>query len=114
MHASSSYSFGVAPVFRAIAVHELGHRHAWPFAEASGARKAFRHTADHSITSTAQTAQRCSKHTAQSSVCAAIRQQADAALSDATAVIVVDHGSRREASNEMLFDFVEMYRYCLT
>lgn len=30
---------------------------------------------------------------------------------DTTAVIVVDHGSRREASNEMLFDFVRMYRY---
>lgn len=31
---------------------------------------------------------------------------------DVTAVIVVDHGSRREASNKMLFDFVDMYRYC--
>lgn len=31
---------------------------------------------------------------------------------DMTAVIVVDHGSRREASNKMLFDFVDMYRYC--
>ena len=28
-----------------------------------------------------------------------------------TAVIIVDHGSRREASNEMLVEFVDMYRY---
>lgn len=28
-----------------------------------------------------------------------------------TAVIIVDHGSRRGASNEMLVEFVDMYRY---
>lgn len=29
---------------------------------------------------------------------------------EATAVVIVDHGSRREASNRMLQEFVDLYR----
>lgn len=32
---------------------------------------------------------------------------------EATAVVIVDHGSRREASNRMLQEFVDLYRCVL-
>ena len=42
------------------------------------------------------------------------QQDKDAEMSkETTAVIVVDHGSRREASNRMLQEFVDLYR-CVT
>ena len=41
------------------------------------------------------------------------RDEAVSSSGDQPAVVVVDHGSRREASNQMLQEFVELYRYRL-
>ena len=40
----------------------------------------------------------------------AAASQASTAAPEETAVVVVDHGSRRSEANDMLFDFVELYR----
>ena len=39
-----------------------------------------------------------------------VEQQAVSSPSEDTAVVVVDHGSRRQEANDMLFDFVDLYR----
>lgn len=40
----------------------------------------------------------------------ALQHEGEREKQEATAVVIVDHGSRREASNRMLQEFVDLYR----
>ena len=40
----------------------------------------------------------------------ALQREDERMQQETTAVVIVDHGSRREASNRMLQEFVDLYR----